>query len=206
MCCLYLSPAFVSFRPPSFSSKTLLSLFFPQKRNTKDCMSKRGRPKHLNTKRHSQTKTRATQNKEIRMKNKPYDHKLDWDEMKAASFLLISFSHSSHQATCTSQRSQQGKNEWHANVSWHVKLWLDQITKCSTINGWAEQLSFYTEEQTRFSYQQASVTLPVSIMKWNTDRIMARSTSTDNILMTQSYTSYAVFQSFPPKTEHTDIL
>lgn len=93
---------------------------------------------------------------------------------KRLSFLLISFSDSCDRATCTSQRSQRAENEWNANLSWHVKLWLDQITKCSTVNGWAERLSFHAEGRTRFSYQHKPMTLLVSIMQPLIDKIIAR--------------------------------
>lgn len=66
------------------------------------------------------------------------------------------------------------ESEQDANLSWHVKLWLDQITKLSTINGWAERLSLHTEGCTRFVYRQKPVTLPVSIMQSLIDKIISR--------------------------------
>lgn len=70
---------------------------------------------------------------------KAHDHKVI-DEMITAdqsaphSFSLASHI-PSHRATCTSQWLQRGESEWYANVTWRVKLWLDQITKRSTVNG-----------------------------------------------------------------------
>lgn len=66
------------------------------------------------------------------------------------------------------------ETERDANLSWHVKLWLDQITKLSTINGWAERLSLHTEGCTGFVYRQKPVTLPVSIMQSLIDKIISR--------------------------------
>lgn len=43
---------------------------------------------------------------------------------------------SSHQFldSCDTASCTEGvQDEWDANLSWHVKLWLDQITRCSTI-------------------------------------------------------------------------
>lgn len=34
------------------------------------------------------------------------------------------------------------EDEWDANLSWHVKLWLDQITRRSSVNGWAPTFAF----------------------------------------------------------------
>ena len=51
---------------------------------------------------------------------------------------------------------QRAEDEWDANLSWHVKLWLDQITRRSAVNGRAERLS---SSHTGFSYRRQPVTL-----------------------------------------------
>lgn len=76
--------------------------------------------------------------------------------------------------TCTLQRSQHASNDWDANLSWHVKLWLDQITRRSTVNGQAERLPLYTEGGSRLSFQYNPVTLLLSVILVLIDKLIAR--------------------------------
>ena len=109
-----------------------------------DCVSKirRGRLKHpTSNETQNQTETRATPvHSELGWRKKEDENKLGraWNQSSPHFFSLAS------QVPVTElpvhhRDQQQAENEWDANLSWHVKLCLDQITKRSSVNGraWA---------------------------------------------------------------------